>query len=78
MHPTFMCTVLFLRYSLWKEKSIVTPFSDSPLCISIDNSMFQLSPNKETGIGDCCHVNVNGQMDVICNMCCLLCVVFWL
>ena len=40
--------------------------------------MFQLLPNKETGIGDCCHVDGNGQMDVRRNVCRLMCVVFWL
>ena len=39
-------------------------FSEWPLCIRIDNSMFQIIPNKETGIGDCRHVDVNGQVDV--------------
>ena len=52
--------------------------SDSPLCICVDNSMLQLSPNKETGIGDCCQVDVNGQVDVRRSVCYLMYVVIWL
>ena len=40
--------------------------------------MLQLSPNKETGIGDCCQVDVNGQVDVRRSVCYLMYVVIWL
>ena len=63
--------ILFLE-----RKAQCDAFSDLTLCIYIDNSMFQLSPNKAIGIGDCRHVDVNGQVDVRYNVCCLMCVVY--
>ena len=41
-------------------KALCEVVFDSLLCSYIDNSMFQLSPNKETGIDDCRHVDENG------------------
>ena len=46
-------------------KAVRSNNPDYPACFSIDNSIYQVKMNRETGVGECQHLDVGSPVDVL-------------